>query len=97
MPGANARRPTTCGQTAHTPVRRNAVSAERAAELALRRSPYGELATVSCHFHEGVLTLNGHVRSYYLKQVAQTLVRQTAGVRRVCNRLHVLASDEALT
>jgi osmotically-inducible protein OsmY len=48
---------------------------------------------VSCHFHEGVLTLRGRVGSYYLKQVAQTLVRSLESVRQVSNQLMVISSD----
>lgn len=65
---------------------------EKAAESALRQSAYRELRSVACHFHEGVLTLRGQVSSYYLSQIAQTLVRRTSGVERVCNRLRVVAN-----
>jgi len=58
----------------------------------LRKSGYQELQLVSCEFHEGVLTLRGHVSSFHLKQVAQTLIRDVAGVAEINNRLEVAAA-----
>jgi osmotically-inducible protein OsmY len=48
-----------------------------------------ELRRLACDFHEGVLTLHGRVSSFYLKQVAQTLVRDLPGVLQVINDLDV--------
>jgi osmotically-inducible protein OsmY len=64
-----------------------AVPAE--AQSRLRTSNYGELHLVSCEFHEGLLTLRGHVSSFHLKQLAQTLVRDLDGVGEINNRLEV--------
>ena len=61
------------------------------AQSRLRTSGYHELHLVSCEFHEGVLTLRGHVSSFYLKQVAQTLIRDLDGVGEINNRLDVAA------
>lgn len=61
-----------------------------AADQRLRVSPYLELRRVTCSFHEGVLTLTGHVSSYYLRQIAQTLLRGLAGVQAIDNRLAVI-------
>jgi osmotically-inducible protein OsmY len=47
------------------------------------------LRFISCEFSEGAITLQGRVPNYYLKQVAQTLVRQIDGVLVVNNRLDV--------
>jgi osmotically-inducible protein OsmY len=55
----------------------------------LRKSGYRELQLVSCDFHEGILTLRGRISSFYLKQLAQTLVYQLDGVGEVNNRLEV--------
>ena len=55
----------------------------------LRNSGYHELHRVSCEFHEGVLTLRGCVSSYYLKQLAQELIRHLDGAEEVNNRLEV--------
>jgi osmotically-inducible protein OsmY len=58
--------------------------------IRLEQSSYRELRGVSCEFHEGVLTLRGRVSSYYLKQVAQTLIRGLDGISQVNNRLSVV-------
>ena len=55
----------------------------------LRKSGYRELHFVSCEFHEGVLTLRGHVSSFHLKQLAQELIRHLDGAEEVNNRLEV--------
>ncbi len=55
----------------------------------LRKSGYRELHFVSCDFHEGVLTLRGHVSSFHLKQLAQELIRHLDGAEEVNNRLEV--------
>ena len=59
------------------------------AQSRLRQSGYLQLHLVSCEFHEGVLTLRGRVSSFYLKQVAQTLIRGLDGVGEINNRLEV--------
>ena len=60
---------------------------KREAEARLRRSSYREVRGVTCEFHEGVLTLRGHLPSFYLKQVAQSLVYGIDGVEEINNRL----------
>lgn len=59
------------------------------AHAALCRSGYGPLADVQCDFNQGVLVLQGRVPSYYLKQMAQTLVTQLGEISHVDNRLEV--------
>jgi osmotically-inducible protein OsmY len=59
------------------------------AETRLRQSPYAPLHQVSCELRSGVLTLGGRVPSYYLKQIAQTVVRSVEGVLEINNQLHV--------
>jgi osmotically-inducible protein OsmY len=71
-----------------------AVQAE--AQTRLRTSGYHELHLISCNFHEGVLSLRGRVSSFYLKQVAQTVVRELDGVDEINNRLEVAAPPGAL-
>lgn len=60
--------------------------------LRLDNSGYHELRLVSCSFQKGVLTLRGHVSSFYLKQVAQELMRQVEGAEEVNNQLEVVAT-----
>jgi hypothetical protein len=62
----------------------------KSAEDRLRHSDYLELRNVSCEFHEGVLTLRGRVHSYHLKQLAQSLLGEMAGILRLNNQLEVV-------
>jgi osmotically-inducible protein OsmY len=62
---------------------------QEVARAKLQRSAYQEIRKLTCDFHEGVLTLRGRVSSYYLKQVAQTLVFRLDGVGELNNRLEV--------
>jgi osmotically-inducible protein OsmY len=64
------------------------------AQSALRRSAYVELRNVSCDFSSGVLTLSGHVPTYYLKQLAQTSVADVPGVIEIHNRVEVATPGE---
>jgi hypothetical protein len=65
---------------------------EEEARKLLQDSPYRELWEVSCEFREGALTLRGRVPSFFLKQVAQTIVFVMERVDRINNRLEVAAS-----
>jgi osmotically-inducible protein OsmY len=68
-----------------------AVLVERA-ENRLRSNPYLALKNITCsQAGDGALVLRGCLPSYYLKQVAQTVVGQVEGVRRVDNQIQVLA------
>lgn len=49
-------------------------SIEKQLKAEFRRSPYPAIRTLACHMHHGTVTLRGHVPSYYLKQLAQTVV-----------------------
>ncbi len=40
-------------------------------------------------FHDGALVLSGHLPSFYLKQVLQTIMRGLPGVERVENQVRV--------
>jgi osmotically-inducible protein OsmY len=61
-----------------------------AAAARLRQGLYLELRQVECSWHTGVLQLRGHVSSYYLRQIAQTLVQGLDGVEAIDNQLEVL-------
>jgi osmotically-inducible protein OsmY len=61
----------------------------RTARQLLREQSYDPLRHVHLRYQEGVLTLDGIVPTYYLKQLAQTAVRNVAGVESVVNRLQV--------
>lgn len=62
---------------------------ESEAQDLLARSNYLALRRLRCEFHDGSLILSGRVPTYYLKQVAQTIVRQLPAVRQVENRVDV--------
>jgi hypothetical protein len=67
----------------------------KTAEERLRHSEYFELRNISCDFHEGVLTLQGRVPSYHLKQLAQSLLCELGGILKLNNQLEVVSSREA--
>ncbi len=58
----------------------------------LHRDMYLSNKQISCEYYEGVLILRGCVPSYYLKQVAQTLVAEIEGVQDVVNQIEVAAT-----
>lgn len=55
----------------------------------LAESAYAPLRGISCEYREGRLILVGSVPSYFLKQVAQTLVSDLANTRTVINQINV--------
>jgi osmotically-inducible protein OsmY len=59
----------------------------------LRATGYFKLRDLSVIATDGCVILRGHVPSYYLKQVAQSAVRELSGVIEVRNELVVLAYD----
>ena len=62
------------------------------AKTRLQRSLYRPCRYVSCNCHDGVLSLFGHLPSYYLKQVAQATVSDIDGLELVNNRIRVTRS-----
>lgn len=56
---------------------------------ALRSYALRGLAQVSCEMQQGMAILHGKVSSYYLKQLAQEVVKNVDGVDVVVNRVHV--------
>jgi len=59
------------------------------AERRLRRSGDLGLRDVSCEAHAGIVRLRGRLPSYYLKQMAQAIVADIDGVRRVVNLIEI--------
>lgn len=69
---------------------RKAIESQAHAEL--RNSAYAPVRHVSCEFHEGVLTMRGQLPSYYLKQIAQSvLLHRLEGTAVINNRVEVVA------
>jgi hypothetical protein len=66
-----------------------AVLVERA--RACLRADSHRLENVSCDFHCGALRLRGEVPTYYLKQVAQSLLLSVSGDHRIQNELIVIS------
>ncbi|MBI3468934.1 MAG: BON domain-containing protein [Planctomycetes bacterium] len=64
---------------------------------ALRTSPYLPLRSLQCHVRRGVITIQGSVPTYYLKQLAQTLVLQIDSSRRIENQIEVVPPGEFRT
>lgn len=62
---------------------------ERVAHDRLGQCGYGPLRSVACEYRDGVLTLNGSVPTFYLKQVAQAALKDLQHVRQIDNRLVV--------
>ncbi len=59
------------------------------AQAKLTASPYLALRTLTCDSHEGVLAIRGRVPTFYLKQMAQTAVRDVPGVEEINNQIQV--------
>jgi osmotically-inducible protein OsmY len=66
-----------------------AASIVELAQRRLRESSYC-VRNISCAYDEGVLTLRGHVHSFYLKQIVQALAEKVDGVRQVVNLVDVV-------
>jgi osmotically-inducible protein OsmY len=56
---------------------------------ALSRSPYVSANEMRVEESDGVVRLEGAVRSFFHKQMAQELIRRVDGVERIDNRLQV--------
>jgi hypothetical protein len=64
------------------------------AEHQLRANSHLALRSLSCETHEGVLFLRGSLPTYYLKQLAQTLVADVPGVRAIVNEIDVVPANQ---
>ena len=61
-----------------------------AAEKLLQESSYYALRNISCDQRNGTLILHGRVTSYYMKQMAQVLIRKINPENGIDNRLEVV-------
>jgi hypothetical protein len=61
------------------------------AQAKLTASAYSALRTLTCDSHEGVLAIRGRVSTFFIKQMAQTAVRDVPGVEEINNLVHVIA------
>lgn len=67
-------------ETAETEVRVRAL---------LRKTPHLGGCTIVCRVHEGAVLLRGRVRTFYQKQIAQTVVAGVDGVEQIDNEIEV--------
>jgi hypothetical protein len=66
------------------------------AEIAKRiyqASQYPMLKKLHCEFADGALIISGHLPSFHLKQLAQTMIRNVDGVTQIVNAVHVRRLD----
>ena len=77
------------GRDTSPPVESESLEVERA----LRGSSHCGLRRVRCSIVDGSVTLSGEVASFYLKQIAQTIVGRLPQVRQVKNELHVVGIE----
>ena len=62
----------------------------------LDTASYSELRQVRCERKRGIIFLRGRVRSYFLKQLAQEVIRDVEGVSHLVNAIEVLNNDQSL-
>ena len=60
---------------------------------ALQSSNYAELRKLRCEVTEAVVIVHGVVSSYYLKQMAQTIIQRLEGVQSMMNLVEVRQSE----
>lgn len=60
------------------------------AHRALRASGYGQLLKLKAQCDQGRVTLQGCVPTYYLKQVAQSVLNSIDGIRDIANDVKVI-------
>ncbi len=60
------------------------------AQARLAATSYQSLRALTCSSQTGVVAVRGEVSSYYLKQLAQTILRDIPGVREVQNHVQVV-------
>jgi hypothetical protein len=71
--------------------RRSPSEVRQEAEECIRRCGYLALRDIAIEDRGDHLCLSGHLPTYYLKQIAQAVVSEVAGVHRVVNRIEVIA------
>lgn len=64
------------------------------AEQVLCGSPYADLRRLTCEVHEGVLVLSGTTPTYFLKQLAQSLLTRSLELHRLINCVRVVSARQ---
>jgi osmotically-inducible protein OsmY len=62
------------------------------AQAGLLACPYREVQKIKCLFSNGVMLLRGQVSTFHMKQVAQTILMNIEGVKRIVNSIQVCPS-----
>jgi len=62
---------------------------EELLRISFEQLGYQQLSNVDCEVEENVLVLTGELKSFYLKQVAQTVAMKIPGVASVRNLIEV--------
>lgn len=75
--------------TCNDPIRNVRHDLSHRVKLTFKRSSYPALATLDVEEQAGVVVITGHLPSYYMKQVAQTIAGAVDGVRRLDNQVVV--------
>ncbi len=65
------------------------------AEVRLRASSHTALRGVTCNFDQGVLYLEGCLKTFYQKQLAQEIVADIEGVVQIINRIEVADPEKS--
>lgn len=68
-----------------------------AAMKLLQSSDYAALRRLRCEVTEGVMIVHGVVTSYFLKQMAQTVLRQLDGIQSLRNMVEVRVTEVVQT
>ncbi|HEY4260133.1 MAG TPA: BON domain-containing protein [Schlesneria sp.] len=63
-----------------------------AASAALHHTGYAQLRAVKLYCHHGRIVLQGRIPTYFLKQLAQEVVRHVPNVKEIDNDLRVVCS-----
>jgi osmotically-inducible protein OsmY len=58
--------------------------------LALHASGYSDLRGIEITVRDRAVVLTGRVRSFHMKQMAQTIARPVTGILALCNELEVI-------
>jgi hypothetical protein len=66
---------------------------EEALEVGLRRSSYLAVGNIRCAYRDGVVTLDGCVPSYYLRQIVREIVTVIAAGYAIDDRIEVVDSS----
>jgi len=63
---------------------------EESVRSRFHNSPYFALRDIGCTYQDRILTLCGRLPTYYLKQLAQSMVADLDGVADVVNQIEVV-------